>query len=93
MKQNFKQRKCLNTPILIKAIIPGGGVETILRGSLWTGEGAEKRVGFDWSPVLPEGTGGKSGYIKSVTVIASGEVCGAQGAGHACSVKQNESPD
>lgn len=25
MKQNFKQRKYLNTPILIKAIIPGGG--------------------------------------------------------------------
>lgn len=55
-------------------------------------------MGFDWSPVLPGGTGGKSGYIKSVTVfcvpvIASGEVWGSQGAGHACSVKQNEFPD
>lgn len=97
MKQNFKQRKYLNTLILIKAIIWGGGRDDF-EGSLWPGEGAEKRVGFDWSPVLPGGTGGKSGYIKSVTVfcvpvIASGEVWGSQGAGHACSVKQNEFPD
>lgn len=55
-------------------------------------------MGFNWSPVLPEDTGGKSGYIKLVTVlhvpgIASGKVCDTQGAGHACLVKQNEFPD
>lgn len=58
-----------------------------------------KRVGFSRSPGLQRIQEGNQDIVRDLVTllhvpgIASGKVCGTQGAGHTCLIKRNEFPD